>query len=453
MTPRTYALWTLEKEARALLFRLGRVQSFAVQETMVPAASLSVEAQAAIERFLTRGRRLLRQKVLRFLRWISSPAAQEGAPAVAQRRFILLRLGFNIILSHFDIFSEALSQRSEAGNGIWLAGLDVVSRDALEVPGVSQAPPVICYLARGPGAAIRRARTRLPGGEANPVAVIRVPRERMVGSGIASSLVHEVGHQGAALLDLVASLREDLFADRPPAASARAWSLWRRWISEIVADLWSIARVGATSTAGLIGVVSLPASFVFRVVAGDPHPAPYVRVKLSAAIGNALYPHPQWGRLVKMWQSFYDVTRLVPARQQIFAELEATIPAFVERLLAHRPKSLNGKTLGEALRDPDRQPERLAALFDAWSARPALMRQAAPTLAFAVLGQARLDGRIEPEDEGNLVSALLRHWAWRATVDLGEVCAAARRKGGAARPIALPPELARAGQHLGDLRT
>ena len=37
----------------------------------------------------------------------------------------------------------------------------------------------------------------------NPVAIIRVPRERMVGHGIASSLVHEVGHQGAALLGLV----------------------------------------------------------------------------------------------------------------------------------------------------------------------------------------------------------------------------------------------------------
>ncbi len=48
------------------------------------------------------------------------------------------------------------------------------------------------------GAAIRRARTRLPGGGDNPVAIIRVPRERMVGSGIASSLVHEVGHQAAA---------------------------------------------------------------------------------------------------------------------------------------------------------------------------------------------------------------------------------------------------------------
>ncbi len=287
-----FALWNLEQEGRALLSRLGRLQSFALQETMVPAASLSVEAQSGIEKFLVRGRKSLRQQIHRFLDWIKSRAARATSPAEAQRRFTLLRLRFNVILSHFDIFSEALSQRSEADNGVWLAGLDVVARDALEVPGVIDPPPVICYLARGPGAAIRRARTRLPGGESNPVAIIRVPRERMIGTGIASSLVHEVGHQGAALLDLVASLRADLL--RPPphiaaadgfdngnvdasvaaprAGAAWAWSVWRKWISEIVADFWSVARLGVTATSGLIGVVSLPAAFVFRIDADDPHP-------------------------------------------------------------------------------------------------------------------------------------------------------------------------------------
>ena len=99
------------------------------------------------------------------------------------------------MLTQFDIFADVLSQRSEHDTGVWLSGLDVVAADALALPDYYEAPPVICYLDRGHGAAIRRARTRLPGGSENPVAVVRVPRERMVGSGIASSLVHEVGHQ------------------------------------------------------------------------------------------------------------------------------------------------------------------------------------------------------------------------------------------------------------------
>ena len=52
-----------------------------------------------------------------------------------------------------------------------------------------EAPQVVCLLARGPGGAVRRARTRLPGGGRNPVAVVLVPRERMVGAnGIGSTV-------------------------------------------------------------------------------------------------------------------------------------------------------------------------------------------------------------------------------------------------------------------------
>jgi hypothetical protein len=445
MTPEPFAFWNLEQEARALLCRLDRVRSFALGETMVPAASLSVEAQAAIERFLARGRRALRTRVQEYLAWLASSAARAGSPAEAQRRFTMLRLRFNVILSHFDIFSEALSQRSEAEYGVWLAGLDVVSRDALELPAVFEAPPVICYLARGPGAAIRRARTRLPGGDENPVALIRVPRERMIGSGIASSLVHEVGHQGAALLDLVSSLRADLRGTTPGGQAGRAWELWTRWISEVVADLWSVARLGACSTAGLIGVVSLPAAFVFRVDTDDPHPSPYVRVKLSAAIGEALYPHPIWQRLVGMWQSFYDVERLPADKRQVFAALDAVMPRFVERLIGHRSPRIAGRTLGETLSDASRRPERLAALFGGWQTQPALMGRAPPTLAFAALGQARLDGSLEPERESELLAKLLRFWAWRSTVDVVEVCALARHSSrrpkldGARHALALTP--------------
>ena len=99
----------------------------------------------------------------------------------------------------------------------------------------------------------------------SPVAVVRVPRERMVGTGVASSLVHEVGHQGAALLDLVNALRAPLQAKQEAGGPhAIAWRMWERWISEIVADFWSVGRVGVASTTGLIGVVSLPRAFVFR---------------------------------------------------------------------------------------------------------------------------------------------------------------------------------------------
>ena len=42
------------------------------------------------------------------------------------------------------------------------------------------------------------------------------------------------------------------------------------------------------------------------------------------------------------------------------------------------------------------------------------MYRAAPSLVFAVLGQARADGRVSPEDESHLLAKLLTHWALAA---------------------------------------
>lgn len=434
MAAGSFASWILEQEARALLTRLARVKPFVLQETMVPAAALSLEAQTAIERYLDAGRRELREQVLRYLEWLEGPEGRVATPAVAQKRFTFLRLRFNAVLSQFDIFSEAMSQRSEADTGVWLAGLDVAARDALALPGAFDPPPVVTYLARGPGAAIRRARTRLPGGGENPVAIIRIPRERMIGSGIASSLVHEVGHQGAALLDLVASLRHELKGVKETGESAaKAWPLWTRWISEIVADFWSVARLGVASTTGLMGVVSLPAAFVFRIDADDPHPAPWIRVKLSCAIGHALYPHPQWERLSQVWEIFYPRDGLDEARRSAFAALTATVPRLVEVLVRHRPRSLGHKPLGEVLRSADRQAERLADAYDEWRREPWRMRRAPPCRVFAVLGQARLDDAISPEEESEMLAELLRRWALESTLSSSVLCVT-RRAGGQGTP-------------------
>lgn len=427
MTISAHARAMLTGEARALQVRLARVQPFALIEPMLPAAALLPEAQSAIERHLLLGRRELHGLVAHYLAWLQGPAAISAADA--QRRFTFLRLKFNAALTQFDLFNDVITQRSEHETGVWLSGLDVVSADALALPGPGQrpyyqAPPVICYLDRGPGAAIRRARTRLPGGGDNPVAIIRVPRERMIGSGIASSLFHEVGHQGAALLDLVGSIRPLLQALQRGGESAPVWHLWERWISEVVADFWSLARLGVVATMGLIGVVSLPRVFVFRLNVDDPHPLPWIRVLLSCALGRALYPHPQWDRVERLWRDFYPPDALAPGLRRLLAQLQASLPALAGLLVNHRPPGLRGASLPEAMAVSLRQPQRLAALFRAWSRSPPAMYRASPALVFAVVGQARADGFLSPEDEGLLLGRLLTQWALRSTLDVSSLCAA-----------------------------
>jgi hypothetical protein len=417
----------LAREARSLLTRLGRVKPFALSMPMVSAAGVSAEAARAIEGYLIRGRRELRARVRGYLRWLKGPRGRASTPPEAGRRYSLLKLRFNADLTQFDIFADALAVRAEVDNGVWLAGLDVAASDAIALRSrFFDPPPVIAYLDRGHGAAIRRARTRLPGGGENPAAIIRVPRERMVGSGIASSLVHEVGHQGAALIKLVESLRVALQARQRRTAGDEklAWQLWERWISEIVADFWSVAKLGVAATQGLIQVVSLPRFFVFRIQMEDPHPFPWVRVKLSAAVGSFLYPDPQWQLLDALWESFYPRTGLGADRWRIIAALERTMSEFVRLLVHHRPEALHGAALHHVFPIAERQPERLRALYDAWRRDKTLTRRAAPTLVFAVLGQAKQDRRMTPEQESNTVAELLRYWALKRV--LGDRRAAAQ---------------------------
>lgn len=424
MNIRFAALQMIRNEARALLSRVNLIESFAMHTPMVAAAAIPLSAQVAIERHLMTRRQKLQSMVQNYIQWLDSPEGLETDPLPAHRRFSILRLRFIAVLSQLHIFADILNQRSEHGSGIWISGLDVFAADALDLPGGHYtSPPVICYLDRGPGGAIRRARTRLPGGDSNPVAVIQIPRERMIGSGIASSLVHEVGHQGAALLDLINTLRPVLVKAIAQAGTRKkAWVCWERWISEIVADFWAMAKLGVAATTGLMVVVSLPKAFVFRVNMEDPHPAPWIRVMLSCAMGQALYPHPQWPGLARLWESFYPLAGLAEEKRAIFDQLGETLPQFVNLLINHRPPALKGLSLKEAIASVDRRPENLAAHYRSWRNSPNLMRQARPSLVFSVIGQAKVDGAITPVEESRIVGECLKHWALKITLDTSAIC-------------------------------
>jgi hypothetical protein len=443
MTGRSPVWWLLEQEARSLAVRLGRIKPFALIAPMVLAATVPQAAQTAMESHLIRGRRRLRRMIDEFIVWLRGPGGRSATPAEAQQRLVFLRLRFVAVISEFHIFADVMTQRSEHEMGVWIAGLDDFAADALDLPGgYYQAPPVVCYVDRGHGGSIRRARTRLPGGDRSPVAIIKIPHERMIGSGIGSSLVHETGHEAAELLGVIGPLRTALKKrQRAGTDSATVWRLLERWISEIVADFWGVSKVGIASTMGLISLVSLPRTFVFRIDTEDPHPTPWIRVKLSCAMGEALYPHPQWRALATLWESLYPPAGLDEQKRAILAGLEAGIPEFVQVLINFRPPALRGKSLKEVLPLEERQPAQLAAHFQAWAASPDKMRMAPPSLVFAAIGQAKADGRISPEAEGKLVAELLNDWAMRSALDTSAFCATRPRVRLAPRPATFGREL------------
>lgn len=409
----------LLQEAATLHERVRNLMPFDLHMAALPAASISATARRLIDDFIERGRRDVLDRLAAYSSWLQQE--QRADDAEAQRRLTFIRLRTGTMLSRFDLYADVLTQRSENRVGIWLAGLEAAAEDGLGVEGVAS-PPVVCYLDRGGGAAIRRARTRLPGGEFNPVALVRIPRERMIGSGVSSSLIHEVGHQGMALLDLVPSIRPTIAgfeAHRP-----QVWSLWRTWISEILADFWSLARVGPASVLGVMSVVSLPRAFVFRIGVDDPHPFPYIRVRLACAMAQELYPHPQWRYLDGVWRRLYPLDGLDGRSRRIIADLSASMPALARLIAEHRPARLDGRSLREVLACPCKSPDRLRATLRSARATPAIFGREAPCRALALLGQSKIDRQLGAVHETRLLEQLLTTWALTRTRTEVNTCAA-----------------------------
>lgn len=420
-----------------MLARIKLVKPLSLTMPTSAASAVSIPARLAIENHLDHQRRRLVSQVHSYARWLANGNGSRASSQLQQRKLTVLRLKFTAALDQFDIFADAFIQRGEQQLGTWLAGLDVAAADALRLPqSFDTLPPIVTYLDRGHGAAIRRVRTRLPGGGENPAAIIRVPRERMLSSGVAGSLVHEVGHQAAALLGLVDSLRKSLLFRVESSGDLRpAWIHWKQWISEIVADFWAIAKLGVAATVGLIGVMSLPRAFVFRMPNKDPHPFPWIRVQLNLHLGRALFPDPQWHKLSELWRAMYPLSDLRPAMRITIERLKATLSDFVHELLNHRPPSLGGRMLYEIMPLAQRSPARLRASFHRWRSNPRQMYKATPTKVFAVFGQARWDGTIDPDRETALLTDLLSHWALRRSKGTSHVsgsCACSHACSGAA---------------------
>jgi hypothetical protein len=212
--------------------------------------------------------------------------------------------------------------------------------------------------------------------------------------------------------------------------------MWERWLSEIAADFWAVARVGITSTLGLISIVSLPRAFVFRITTEDPHPFPWIRVIVSCAVGDLLYPHPQWQQLAGLWRSLYPLDHLDVPRRGLIHRLTNSVPQLVRVLAEVRPPSLRGRTLADTLIYDELSPERLSSVFESWREQPRRLWSAPPTLVFAVFGRARITGRLSPDSEDQLLGKLITRWALASTLDIAAQCAVQ-----APAPVRLPSSL------------
>ena len=114
----------------------------------------------------------------------------------------------------------------------------------------------------------------------------------------------------------------------------------------------------------------------------------------------------------------YPLAGLRPQLLAIIAELRATMPDLVSVLVEHRPRAAAGLVARRGAPQPGAATgRRCCERFSVWEADPSRMALAPPTVAFAVLGQARASGRLSPERESALLRRLIGAWAVRSSLE------------------------------------
>lgn len=294
---------------------------------------------------------------------------QRGRSADDARRVNALLGEIELALSQsfvfFDTYVDVLTQRASARLGPLMAGCDMLARDALKRPHpllAASADPLV-YCDRGFGASMLRAGVRFPGGARNPVPLIQIPYEKLHRKYTLSSIYHEAGHEATVRLGLQRELQALLRrAVLDAGGSGTQADLFALWSNEIGPDFWAFCGCGPAQALGARDILALPPANVFRIGAGDPHPPPYLRVRLAFEWCRQQWGPGDWDAHDRDWQLLYPLHALSRATRRFFEHTAALLPAVATALRGGALHALGGRPI--------------AALFDLDALAPAQLEAA-----------------------------------------------------------------------------
>ncbi len=234
-----------------------------------------------------------------------------------------------------------------------LRGLDTLAADGLEVvlrPLGIEAPACLVYIDKGLGASILRAGVRLWDQQSvSPVAAIKLTRHNLAHP---TALLHELGHQAFHQCGWVSELGEALENALAPRSRELA-AVWRSWASELAADVHAFALAGWAPLPALANVVDGPTTAVYRIVPGDPHPFPWIRVMVNAALCRSWYGPGPWDVIAQAWRDRHPPER-APGEAGDLARASVPLLGEITDICTRRPAAAFGGRPLHALADPRR---------------------------------------------------------------------------------------------------
>ncbi|QNJ96394.1 hypothetical protein HZU40_30260 [Mycolicibacterium fluoranthenivorans] len=226
-----------------------------------------------------------------------------------RRDLLRLRARYLQVETVLDFYGDAINTRTNSVMSDLLRGYDTLASDSmartLEPLGLD-APPALVYVDKGLGAAILRAGVRLwDAAHASPAAAIKLTRHNL---SFPTAMLHETGHQVAHQTGWNSELADLLMARLAPRSREVA-EYWSAWSSEIAADVHAFGQAGWTPVFALANVVDGSTSQVYRILPGDPHPYPLIRVLFNVAMCHSWFGPGPWDRLATAWLARHPVER------------------------------------------------------------------------------------------------------------------------------------------------
>jgi hypothetical protein len=288
-----------------------------------------------------------------------------GLPTETLRAKLLqLRARYLQAETVINFFGDALATRANPKTAAVLRGLDVIAADSMEVvlrPLGIEAPPALVYMDKGLGASILRAGVRLwDRANPSPVAAIKLTRHN---ASHPTALLHETGHQVNHLTGFNAELAGLLRSTLAPRSGELA-EAWVSWTSEVAADVYAFSLAGWAPLPALANVVDGTTAAVYRIIPGDPHPFPWVRVMFNVALCRAWFGPGDWDRIGAAWWSRHP-PRHAPGLAGRLAQLSVKeMDAIVAACTRVPTRAFGGRPL-TALVDPRRaSPQALNAFAE-----------------------------------------------------------------------------------------
>lgn len=304
----------------------------------------------------------LRERLLSIVRGLNLEAGQlqsaersHVSPEVVRLRLLRLRERYLQVETVCDFFGDAIAQRSDPRLAAVLRGLDTIAADGLDAAlrplGISGVQALV-YLDRGLGASVLRAGVRLwDESNPSPVAAIKITRHNL---GHPTALCHELGHQAGHLSGFNLELANALGTALRPRSTELA-DAWQSWASEVAADVYAFALTGWAPVPALANVVDGTSSAVYRLLFGDPHPFPWIRVMFNIALCRSWYgpEHGPWDDLGRAWWERHPPESAPGLPGRLARESIAAMPEIVD-ICTRRPMRCFGGRPLTAFIDPRR---------------------------------------------------------------------------------------------------